>query len=202
MKFPTYLGFVRTHMPKFPTFPDLFDECKQITIPGLRLLGYLRTDAIVSGTYRWTCGGKPSGSISVKVNLSGRYMDLDYNYGDKPVSYRVELVSIPKHFGGVEWYFICPATGKRSRTLYGLSERFLSRFAYPSAMYSKQTKSKRWRAIGTLFEILWIETPFEKKYSRTHYKGKPTKRFKSWLAKHERQERIVLDRKQLGPLFN
>ena len=185
--FPTYLGLQFLLMPKFPTFPDCFDECKQVTITGLKRLRCLRPDAIVGGSYSWTRGGKPSGCISISTNLPDRYIELDYNYGDKPIRYRVRLESIPKHFGGCEWYFICPATGKRCRTLYGIGEYFLSRFEYPSAMYSEQTKSKHWRGFSKFFRYVDLETDYRsKRHARKTYKGKLTKRYRRLLEKESR----------------
>jgi hypothetical protein len=174
-------------MPKFPTFPDCFDECKQVTITSLKHLGFLSRKAIVRGSYRWTRGGKPSGWISITANLPDRYIELDYNYGDKPISYHVQLESIPKHFGGCEWYFICPVTRKRCRTLYGIGEYFLSRSAFPSAMYSKQTESKRSREFLWAFRCLDLQREYlSKRHTRTTYKGKLTKRYRRILDKESR----------------
>lgn len=171
-------------MPKNPTFPDCFDECKQVTITSLNRMDFLRQNAVVRQPYRWTRGGKPSGSITVTANLPERYIELDYNYGDKPINYRVQLESLPKHFGGCEWYFICPATGKRCRTLYGIGEMFLSRFAYPTAMYSKQIESKTNRDLFNVFRCLDLRQKYlDKRHARTTYKGKLTKRFRRILEK-------------------
>ena len=174
-------------MPKFPTFPDCFDEVKAITIGGLKRLGYLRLNAIVRGSYRWTRGGKPSGWITVSVSWPDRYIDLDYNYGDKPIEYRVRLERIPAHFGGFNWYFICPATGKRCRNLYGIGEYFLSRFAFPFAMYSSQTESKHTREMLQAFRCLDLQSDFlDRRHARTMYKGKLTKRYRRVLNREER----------------
>lgn len=174
-------------MPKFPTYPDCFDECKQITITSLKLMGYLRPNATVSGPYHWTRGGEPSGSIGITVSSPERYAELNYFSNGKPVNYRVQLERIPAHFGGYNWYFICPATGKRCRNLYGIGERFLSRFAYPSAMYSKQTESKTWRELHKAWNCLELQSEFQaKRHSRTTYNGKLTKRFRRILDKESR----------------
>lgn len=171
-------------MPKNPTFPDCFDEVKQVTITALKQLGYLRPNAIVRGLYSWTRGGQPSGRISISVSLPEQYAELDYLSNGKPVNYRVRLECIPAHFGGYNWYFICPATGKRCRTLYGIGEMFLSRFAYPSAMYSKQTESKNTRDMLNLLRCLDLQRDYlNKRYTRTMYKGKFTKRFRRILEK-------------------
>lgn len=171
-------------MPKYPTFPDCFDEVKQITITSLKRIGYLRSNAIVSGTYRWTRGGSPSGSINISVNVPDQYADLDYLCDKKPVAYRVKLERIPAHFGGYNWYFICPKTGKRCSTLYGIGGMFLSRFAYPSAMYSKQTESKRTREMYKVFRCIDLRGEYlNKRHTRTTYNGQITKRFRRILDK-------------------
>ena len=182
-------------MPKFPSYPDCFDECKQITITSLKRMGYLRPNATVRGTYSWTRGGKPSGWISIAANVPGRYIELNYNYGDKPMYYRVRLESIPKHFGGCEWYFICPATRRRCRTLYGIGEYFCSRFAYPSAMYSTQTESKIARSFLKAFRCLELQREYlGKRHTRTTYKGKLTKRYRRLLDKERRFDPQTLRR--------
>ena len=174
-------------MPKFPTWPDCFDEVKKMTITDLRHMGYLRPGAIARGPMRWTRSGKPSGSIGLIVSLQERFVELDYKYGDKPVNYRLQLESIPKHFGGCEWYFICPATGKRCRTLYLIGGKFLSRFAYPSAMYSAQTESKYCREMFKAFRYLDLESDFlGKRHARTTYNGKLTKRYRRILEREGR----------------
>lgn len=121
------------------------------------------------------------------MNLPDRCVELDYKYGDKPISYRVQLESIPKHSGGCEWYFICPATGKRCRTLYGIGDYFLSRFAFPSAMYSKQAESKQARQLFNVLRCLDLRRDYlNKPYAQTMYNGKPTKRFRRMLDKENR----------------
>lgn len=174
-------------MPRSPSYPECFDECKQITITSLKLLGYLKPHAIVSGSYRWTRNGQPSGWICLKANISDRFVELDYNYGNQPIKYRVRLESIEKHFGGREWYFICPATGKRCRVLYGIGQYFLSRSAYPAAMYSQQTESKSSRDMLQIFKCVNAESDFvRKRHSRTTYNGELTKRFRRILDKQGR----------------
>lgn len=182
-------------MPKFPTYPDSFDGAKQITITSLMKIGYLAPNTVVSGTYSWTRGGKPFGWINITASVPDRYIELSYNYGDKPINYRVQIESIPKHFGGCEWYFLCPATGKRCRTLYDLGERFLSRFAYPYAMYDKQMESKQCREMLKAFKCLDLQREFlTKRHSRTSYNGKLTKRYSRILDKERRFDPTVVRR--------
>lgn len=179
-------------MPKDPTYPDLFDTVKQVTIKALKQMGYFGYYSPRSGTYGWTCNGEPSGRISVTVSLPDRYVELDYKCDGKPINYRVRLERLPKHFGGYEWYFICPTTGKRCSKLYMIGEYFLSRHAYPSAMYSKQTESKRWRVLSAVMGTIDDENRLGRRYAKLYYAGKPTKWFSRWLAKQERRERYAM----------
>src|SRR5690625_7639150 len=79
-------------------------------------------------------------------------------------------------------YFICPHTGKRSRKLYSAGKYFLHRDAYPHAMYECQTYSKRGRMVDKVCKIMnGSDKLYEELYSKhfkTHYAGKPTKRYK------------------------
>jgi hypothetical protein len=49
-----------------------------------------------------------------------------------PQVQRVAIVGEPCHFGGAQWFWLCPATGRRVRNLYlpNGGTRFLSRDAY------------------------------------------------------------------------
>jgi hypothetical protein len=142
--------------------------------------------------------GEPSGSINISVSLPERYAELDYLCNGKPVNYRVKLECIPAYFGGYNWYFICPATGKRCRTLYGIGEMFLSRFAYPSAMYSQQTESKHTRDFLRAFRCLDLQSDYLiKRHARTTYKGNLTKRYRRILDKQSR-----FDPNAIRHLFN
>ena len=117
------------------------------------------------------------------------YIKLSYTYNkDQSVDYKVRLVSVPSNLGiGKLWYFRCPETGKRCRKLYGAGKYFLHRDAFPNAMYEYQTYSKKMREMDRefslyySFEKLWNE--LHSKYFKTHYAGKPTKRFKKIVGK-------------------
>ena len=185
-------------MPKIPTFPDCFDEEKQISITWLRQLGFLKKGvSCARGPLRWTRGGNPSGSVTATVTRtdSGGTLQLDYLSNGEPISYSVRIEARPSNLGfGEVLYFICPATGQRCRVLYGIGTYFLSRKAYPSSMYSSQTQPKRWRDFERLFTSLDSDDPFVKKYSRTHYKGQLTRRYRRWLAATGRRESAIVRR--------
>ncbi|MEO8650146.1 MAG: hypothetical protein ABI539_13355 [Acidobacteriota bacterium] len=182
-------------MPKISTYPDCFDETKTITIACLKRLGYLKSGVIVRGaSLHWTRGGRPNGWINLDVDAVNGSMELRYNVKQpsdtsaRSIEYCVKLESRISNLGkGLVWYFICPATGMRCRTLYGIGDYFLSRAAYPTAMYSGQTESKRYRNFSKAFVCLDLRRDFlNKRHARTTYKGRLTKRYRRILEKEGR----------------
>lgn len=171
-------------MPKNRTYPDCFDEAPQLTITSLKKAGYFRTDSVFCRIHCWSYNGEPLLRVKISFYPKKKFADLDYLIGRKPINYRINLERIPAHFGGYNWYFICPETGKRCRTLYAIRDKFLSRFAYPSAMYSKQTESKSNRGLfSSLISSYRIRDYLDEPHARTMYKGKPTKRYARMVAK-------------------
>lgn len=188
-------------MPKIATFPTCFDEVNQISIADLKRLGYLMPFQISQyGGISWTCRGETLGSIGIDVNAIEKFVRLHYIANGKSIDYRVKLESLPSNLGkGVVWYFICPATGKRCRKLYGIGDYFYSRFAYPATMYNKQTFSKKWRDFQAVYEVLDLRQKFlETPYAKPFYNGKPTKRFQRIMDREGRfnsaKVRLILNR--------
>jgi len=182
-------------MPKTSTFPVCFDEVEQVTITSLRRLGFLKPDRLVNGPYVCIRDGKLSGSINVIANLDERWIELDYVYGERHINYRVRLESLPKNLGGFEWYFICPATGRRCRKLYGIGERFLSRFAHHSVKYRTQIESKGYRDLFAAYtKMIRIREHVSKRHARTTYNGRPTKRYRRLLERFDRIDVTRLER--------
>jgi len=171
-------------MPKPHTFPTLYNEALQISISKLKEWEYLNPEQIKSGTITWSRNGNQTGSISIKVNtkIEQPYIELEYNFRDKPRCYKVKLVSIPSNLGkGVIWYFLCPTTNKRCRKLYSIGGYFLHREAFKGCMYDCQTQSKKNRqldkTLGMYFKIDCVFEEINKKHFKKYYAGKPTKRY-------------------------
>ncbi|MEP6466164.1 MAG: hypothetical protein ABJB05_07645 [Parafilimonas sp.] len=179
-------------MAKPATYPTLFDECKTVSISFLKINGYLKPDQWKIGTITWSRGEgehkRITGSISVEVNTDTKspFIELQYKKNDKPVKYRVQLVSIPSNIGkGVVWYFLCPNTGNRCRKLYLADTYFLHRLAVRGCMYEKQTYSHKnkmlYRSWDKLFCIDKVYEQIYGKHFKKQYAGKPTKRYiKLW----------------------
>ena len=125
-------------MPKFPTFPTLYNEVLQISITKLKEWQYLNLEQIKSGTITWSRNGSKTGSISIRVNTFSEqpFIELDYKYRDEPRNYKIQLVSVPSNLSkGLIWYFLCPQTNKRCRKLYSIGGYFLHREAFQDCMF-------------------------------------------------------------------
>ncbi|MEI8202426.1 MAG: hypothetical protein WCH34_05405 [Bacteroidota bacterium] len=179
-------------MPKYPTYPTLYDECKTISISNLKQWKFLTVGEFKSGIISWSRNGEVNSriSISVSINPFNPHIKLDYLCNEIPITYIVYLASIPSNLGkGVIWYFVCPQTGKHCRKLYLVDTYFYHRSAFRYCMYDKQTKSHKSRNIYKLFDRLFSsDGAYEKIYSKhfkKKYRGKPTKRYLKLLKQAE-----------------
>jgi hypothetical protein len=177
-------------MGRNSSFPILFDEIKSISITDLKKMHYLTKNKKKGGVINWLRLGEKSGSISVEVLISDydNYILFSYNCNDNSYNYRVNLVSTESNLNkGEIWYFLCSQTGMRCRKLHLLNGIFQHRTALKTGMYSKQTESKNWRGLtkyyGSYFDSDNLYKELYSKYFKTHYKGKPTKRYLRILNK-------------------
>lgn len=177
-------------MPKFPTFPTLYDDTLQIRLSKLKEWGYLNLGQVKSGAITWNQNGKQTSSISIQVNTLDKkrpFVELDYQYRDEPRNYRVQLVSTPSNLGnGQIWYFLCPQTGKRCRKLYAIGGYFLHREAFKGGMYKSQIQSKSYRqldkTLGAYFRTDQLYKQLHKKHFKKTYAGKLTKKYLRIMA--------------------
>ena len=187
-------------MPRHSTIPDLYDECKTITITKLREWGYLKSNQWLTGIVTWSRNGSKYASIGIAVNTFSEqpYIELDYKCNDEPVKYKVDLVSLPSNIGkGTVWYFRCPHTRKRCRKLYMIGKYFLHRTAFKGCFYEKQTQSKKYRALdqtlGECYRADELYSELYKKHFKKRYAGKPTKKYLQLMRQIERAESIPVD---------
>jgi hypothetical protein len=61
-----------------------------------------------------TYGSGETITAFLKLSDYGGLLELSYQGRQQSFS----LVSHPRHFGGLQWYSICPRTGRRVRVLY------------------------------------------------------------------------------------
>lgn len=176
----------------------LINEVLQFSIKDLRLLNYLNGLSYKAGTVNWKRGNERTASINIKVNTIdvSPYIELDYKCNHSPLNYRVQLVSIPSNLGkGIVWFFVCPSTDKRCRKLYLADKHFVSRFAFVNAMYEQQTKSHKSRHLdktfGKLFKAEDLHEKIYSKHFKSHYAGKPTKRYLQLLKRIKQSEQLT-----------
>ena len=179
-------------MPKFPTFPTLYDDCLQISISGLKRLQYLNEPSYKGGILNWKRNDVSTASIRIEVNTLCElpYIELDYKCNEALIKYRVQLVSIPSNLGnGIVWIFVCPHTKKRCRKLYLGDTYFYHRSTFRGCMYEKQTQSHSTRKLHKQFDKLQsADEAYEQIYTKhfkKYYRGKPTKRYLKLLKQIE-----------------
>lgn len=187
-------------MAKFSSFPTLLDQAKTLSITKLKEWGYLQPGQRKKGTITWSVNGNKTGIIDIAVftDLTKPCVYLEYRYNGKPMEYFVELVSIPSNIGkGRVWYFLCPHTKKRCRNLYLVAGKFLHRDAFAGCMYESQTRSHKNRGLIRLYDRYFFkEKAFDQinsKHFKTHYAGKPTKRYVKLQEKIARGRGISFD---------
>jgi len=172
-------------MPKYPTFPTLYDEALQINLSKLKEWGYLNPGQYKGGTLTWIRNGVQADSLSIRVNTRKgtiHFIELEYIFQSERRKYQVELVSLPSNLGkGEIRYFLCPQTYKRCRILYSIGGYFLHREAFSGCYYACQTQSKYYRQLESTLGVYYkTDDLYEQLYSKhfkTHYAGEPTKRY-------------------------
>lgn len=176
-------------MAKFPTSPLLYDEVLTLSITDLKRLGFLKNNHTKGGGIFWNRNGEETASISVNVDTDtpSPFIELSYEHDGVAKRYRIPLVTIPSNLGiGRIYYFLCPVTKKRCRKLYLVNDFFLHRDTF-KGMYKKQTEPKKWRRTRKVLERHFaLDDIYEKIYSkhfRTHYAGRPTKRYLRLIKK-------------------
>jgi hypothetical protein len=138
------------------------------------------------------CHGVETASINIFVQIDDEdsYIELLYNYKNKPINKRYNLTSIPSNLGkGYVLFYECPDTLKRFKKLYLINGQFYTRPSLIGAMYEKQTYSNGIRKLGKKFEIFFgLDKAYQvmnKKYFKKYYKGIPTKKYRRLLEKIE-----------------
>jgi hypothetical protein len=184
-------------MPRYSTYPFLFDDVLSISITKLREWEYLKMNTFKSGDITWSRNGEVTSKLSIRVviNNDEQFVKLDYKCNGTPYNYKIYLEWLESNLGkGKVWYFICPFTKKRCRKLHLINEQFMHRSNLPSGMYESQTKSKKWRGwdkvYGSLFETDKLYEELYSKHFKKFYDGKPTKKYLLILELIRRNENI------------
>ncbi|MBC7845519.1 MAG: hypothetical protein H7Y10_03405 [Flavobacterium sp.] len=189
-------------MPRIANYPTAVEDSLTFRLKSLteNNNSYLNSYGIRAGTTNWTRNGKPYASIGITVTHTevNTFIKFGYNTGGEHISYRVNLISKSSNLGkGKVWFFVCPITGKCCRKLHLKGTYFLHRTAHKGLMYEKQLQSKKNRDMLGIFDkaVLSDEVYEEryKKYFKTHYNGKETKRYKKLSYKIKTAESYPSD---------
>jgi hypothetical protein len=88
--------------------------------------GARRGPHLIQWTNNYT--GEVVASGEITANLCGQEEGW-FRFEADGIDQRITLVPRPRHFGGAQWYFICPATNRRASVLWMPpgAERFCSR---------------------------------------------------------------------------
>lgn len=108
------------------------EEVHRVDIRFLRKHGLLGRVGL-SGNLQWSRGGRPTGSISYRVDhaalvLRYRHRTSDGAFHD--VEENVPLDRTPCNFGGERLWFLCPRCSRRVAVLYAAGKRFLCRHCH------------------------------------------------------------------------
>ncbi len=128
--------------------------------PKLDLNHVLRRERLKSGDsgrgpISWSCCGEVvlEGSFEICLPLdAGGWLALKVGSLDQ----RIELVRAPRHFGGEQWYCLCPVTGRRASVLWlpPGARCFASRQAWGRQVaYGSQFETPHYRALGAAQDI-------------------------------------------------
>jgi len=158
----------------------------------------LQKGTVTLSSLNWTNGS----SIRIECHYTNeeQYIRLLYTLtswnGEKSeLDYKIQLTFVPSNLGkGKVPYFVCPVSGNRCRILYKAygSPIWKSRGAYNHTIfYASQTSSK----LSKMNDKYWkldkeIIAIYKDNRYQTHYKGKPTRRYKRYLRLLEEQEKV------------
>lgn len=170
-------------MPRFANYPTTIEDVKTISLTKLKQWNYL-INGTKSGVISWSRNEIVHSTINILIvfNEIEKYVILDYKCNGTSFNLKVRLISKDSNLGkGQIYYFVCPITGKHCRKLYFNNSYFAHRDAFTGLFYQNQIESKKNRFLFNILEKVYLSDEVYseryKKYFKTHYNGKPTKRY-------------------------
>ncbi len=178
------------------------DELKKIETSFLKKHDYF--SGWKSGLITWTSSwsqNKNSVSVEVSTLESDNYLRIHYTQTDRDTEekenfdYKIPLTTTACNYGGKRYWFICPwyksgvYCGKRVGVLYKDGDYFACRHCY-NLTYASRNLSGKYKMFGN------VTAPdvdkARERVKRTHYKGKPTRKYLSYLRKEDRLENAFI----------
>ena len=136
-----------------PRYRACLQEGLRLDLNRLRRLGYVRLNSStgplgIRWSYTYTDEEICSGLISAELRYPGHgWIRIQIGSLDQ----RIWLTSRPRHYGGVQWYFECPKTGRASSVVWMPpgARSFASRQAWRGQVgYSSQFQAPHDRALS------------------------------------------------------
>ena len=119
-----------------------------------------------TGTIKWSCGGRPTGSIGYRLEPGGLRLNYRHTSGGSThtIAELISIVTTPLRFGGFRHWFACPSCSRRCRIVYGGApfRCRLCRGARYDSQYSPQSHGicdLRWQIRDRLEERLGCRWP-------------------------------------------
>jgi len=176
------------------------DGLKKISTSFLKEHKYYK--GFVGGNMIWTNNwSKAESSVGLEVSTYSDYLRIYYTQTDryteekKEFNYKIPLTTTPCNYGGKRYWFTCPwykngqYCGRRVGTLYKDGDYFACRYCY-NLTYSSRNQSGYSKMFGNV-TIPDVDKAREK-VKITHYKGKPTRKYRSYLKKEQRLENAFI----------
>lgn len=167
-------------------------------------LSWLKKQNFLSG-YRyenisWSMNGSPTGNINIQVDTSSENPNIKFIYKVRPhgdgewtdMNFSFRMESLPCRFGGKKWFFICGLyknsqyCGRRVRILYQTGNYYGCRHC-AELSYESCNVSGLQKGFGKIISIPDLEK-MEAEVKRTHYRGKPTRKYLRYLRMSDRFE--------------
>jgi hypothetical protein len=143
----------------------------------------------------WSRNGDEVARINYDIStiIDSSFIELNYKArlrGEiewRSITQKLQLDTVPCKFGGKRWYFRCNLSkngvycGRRVAKLYTFGDYFGCRYCadltYESCNESKKMRGFPWRVLTDQ----WKADEIYKTIKRTHYKGKPTRKYRKCL---------------------
>lgn len=95
-----------------PSIRPAFESALRIDLASESTQAALCAGPITSGTWTWHSGDASIGSVRYMLNTSpgsSGSLQLNYSVSNTPTSQTIELATSRPNFGGLRWWFVCPA---------------------------------------------------------------------------------------------
>lgn len=95
-----------------PSIRPAFESALRIDLASEATQAALSAGSTSSGTWTWYSGDASIGSVRYTLNTSrgsSGSLRLDYTVSNLPTSQTIDLATSRPNFGGLRWWFVCPA---------------------------------------------------------------------------------------------